>query len=56
MFYFSKCCFNVSLCRTRCEFGMAMCSGLRNLKIALKNVKNPGKRCFAVRKEWVKDA
>ena len=24
MFYFSKCCFNVSLCRTRCEFGIAI--------------------------------
>ena len=24
-----------------------------NLKIAQKNVKNPGKSCFAVRKEWV---
>ena len=23
-FYFSKCCFNVSLCRTRCEFGIAI--------------------------------
>ena len=30
------------------------CSGLKNFKIALKNVKNPGKSCFAVRKEWVK--
>ena len=27
IFYFSKCCFNVSLCRTRCEFGVA-CSGV----------------------------
>ena len=32
--YFSKCCFNVSLCRTRCEFGIAIISGLKNLKIA----------------------
>ena len=30
------------------------CSGLANSKIiAQKNVKNPGKSCFAVRKEWV---
>ena len=29
------------------------CSGLENLKIAEKNVKNPGKSCFAARKEWV---
>ena len=24
MFDFSKCCFDVSLCRTRCEFGIAI--------------------------------
>ena len=30
-------------------------SGLKNFKIALKNVKNSGKRCFAVRKEWAKN-
>ena len=24
------------------------------LKLHRKNVKNPGKRCFAVRKEWIK--
>ena len=29
------------------------CSGLKNVKIAEKNVKNPGKSCFEVRKEWV---
>ena len=29
-------------------------SGLKNKKRAWKNVKNPGKSCFAVRKEWVK--
>ena len=23
-FYYSKCCFNVSLCRTRCELSMAI--------------------------------
>ena len=53
MFYFSKCCFNASLCRTRCEFGIAKMFSLKNLKIAQKNVKNPRKSCFAVRKEWV---
>ena len=30
-----------------------LCSGLENLKIAWKKVKNLGKRCLAVRKEWV---
>ena len=29
------------------------CSGLEKLKMALKIVKNPGKSCLAVGKEWV---
>ena len=55
-FYFAKCCFNVSLRKTRCEFGIAImqsCSGLKNLKIKKKNVKNQGKYYSAVRMEWV---
>ena len=31
------------------------CSGHENLKISEKNVKNPGKSCLALRKEWVKN-
>ena len=29
------------------------CSGLKNYKNDIGNVNNPGKSCFAVRKEWV---
>ena len=37
------------------KFPWQSCSGLKNEKnLAQENVKYPGKRCFAVRKEWVK--
>ena len=35
------------------NLALQLCSGLENLKIASKNLKNPGKSCFADRKEWV---
>ena len=37
------------------DVNLESCSGLENLNMAGKNVKNQGKGCFAVRKEWVKE-
>ena len=45
-------CFNGSLCRTRCEFGIAI-KGLNKFKNSIEKCKNLGIRYFAVRKEWV---
>ena len=56
MFYFSKCCFNVSLCSEQ-DVNMARqsCSGLKIEKNDIKKCKqNPEKRCFAVGKEGVR--
>ena len=54
MFSFLKCCFNVYLCKTRCEFGIAIMFRSLKFKNIIENVKKPGKRCFLVRKVWVK--
>ena len=53
MFYSSKCCFDASLCRTRCEFGIAIMLRSSKVKNAIEKCKKSGKSCFAVGKEWV---
>ena len=37
--YFSMCCFNVSLCRTRCEFGIAIMFRSYKFKNSIKTCK-----------------
>ena len=49
IFYAFKCCFDCSLCRTRCEFYISIM--LRYWK--LKLIQNEKKTCFSVRMEWV---
>ena len=36
-----------------CEFGIAIMLRSWKFKNSIENVKNPGKSCFAVGKEWV---
>ena len=42
-----------SLWKTRCEFGIATMVRSQKVNNSLEKCKNPGKSCFAVRKEWV---
>ena len=46
IFYFSKCCFNVTLCRTRYEFGKAVMFRSQKLK-------NKEEKCKKSRKKFV---
>ena len=49
MFYFSNCCFNVSLCSIRCEFGIA-------IMFRSQEFKNSIEKYLKIREKDVNDA
>ena len=53
-FLYIKCCFDCSLCRTWCEFYIAIIIKFLKLKNEPENINQRRKNCFAVRLEWVK--